>query len=304
MPPTMMKRHASSRAAAIAVALSGLVLLGAAPSQSSVTINYDVLESLPHLKRGKPAPKLRPLAMVRPAPKTDLYVGRVENPPRYTHAVPPAFAVEGRLAHGLDVAAAESGLSEILVPPVVPRALPPKAVPRAPESPAAAPEARPSAVREPSGWTGAVREREVAMAEPPRETPPAPPPAANAKAPRFVNEGVPPVIAWNEHSPLGAVRFAAGGVDVMDIERASLPQLDALAEEFRNSGRRVLLKAFAGGVGDKSHEAHRLALRRGLAVRRYLISKGVPSTKIDVRAVGGATDGGALDRVDVVAAAS
>ena len=90
----------------------------------------------------------------------------------------------------------------------------------------------------------------------------------------------------------------------MDIDRASLPRLDALAEQFRSSGRRILLKAFAGRAGDKSHEAHRLALRRGLAVRRYLISRGVPSTKIDVRAVGGATDGGYLDRVDVVAAAS
>ena len=62
---------------------------------------------------------------------------------------------------------------------------------------------------------------------------------------------------------------------------------------------RVQLEAYGGAPGDKSSDARRLSLKRALAVRQLLIDNGVPSSRIDVRAMGGADDKGPNDRVDV-----
>lgn len=62
---------------------------------------------------------------------------------------------------------------------------------------------------------------------------------------------------------------------------------------------RVQLEAYGGPRGDKSSDSRRLSLKRALVVRELLIEDGVPSEKIDVRAMGGADDSGAADRVDV-----
>jgi outer membrane protein OmpA-like peptidoglycan-associated protein len=61
----------------------------------------------------------------------------------------------------------------------------------------------------------------------------------------------------------------------------------------------VRLAAFSGQPGDASSDAHRLSLARGLAVRTYLVGKGVPVDRVDVLAYGGST-AGAPDRVDVL----
>jgi outer membrane protein OmpA-like peptidoglycan-associated protein len=61
----------------------------------------------------------------------------------------------------------------------------------------------------------------------------------------------------------------------------------------------IQLEAYGGTPGDKSSDARRLALRRALAVRQLLIDDGVPSARIDVRAMGGSEDKGSSDRVDV-----
>ena len=62
---------------------------------------------------------------------------------------------------------------------------------------------------------------------------------------------------------------------------------------------RVELAAYGGPRGDKSSDSRRLSLKRALVIRELLIEDGVPSEKIDVRALGGADDGGSADRVDV-----
>ncbi|HEY5047357.1 MAG TPA: OmpA family protein [Rhizomicrobium sp.] len=61
----------------------------------------------------------------------------------------------------------------------------------------------------------------------------------------------------------------------------------------------IQLEAYGGAPGDKSSDARRLSLRRALAVRQLLIDDGVPSARINVRAMGGADDKGPADRVDV-----
>jgi outer membrane protein OmpA-like peptidoglycan-associated protein len=62
---------------------------------------------------------------------------------------------------------------------------------------------------------------------------------------------------------------------------------------------RVQLQAYGGPRGDKSSDSRRISLKRALVIRELLIEDGVPSEKIDVRAMGGADDSGALDRVDI-----
>lgn len=62
---------------------------------------------------------------------------------------------------------------------------------------------------------------------------------------------------------------------------------------------RIQIVAYGGARGDKSSEARRLSLRRARIIRQLLIDGGVPAERIDVRAMGGTTDGAAADRVDI-----
>ena len=62
---------------------------------------------------------------------------------------------------------------------------------------------------------------------------------------------------------------------------------------------RVQVVAYGGAKGDKSSDARRLSLKRALIIRQLLIDGGVPSGRIDVRAMGGTTDNEPTDRVDI-----
>lgn len=100
------------------------------------------------------------------------------------------------------------------------------------------------------------------------------------------------------------VIFAEGAVDPAPDTIADLRNLASnLTATLKGTGR-VQLEAFGGTAGDKSSDARRLSLKRALAVRALLIEDGVPAERIDVRALGGANDGGAPDRVDVFVHAS
>ena len=85
-----------------------------------------------------------------------------------------------------------------------------------------------------------------------------------------------------------------------DVATALQSLAGKLNDELQAKSGRLLLQAFAGTPGDKSSEARRLSLKRALSVRQLLIDSGIPSEKIDVRAMGGITDGGRPDRVDVI----
>jgi outer membrane protein OmpA-like peptidoglycan-associated protein len=100
------------------------------------------------------------------------------------------------------------------------------------------------------------------------------------------------------------VLFAEGAVDPAPDTISDLRSLaSSLTVTLKGTGR-VQLEAFGGTPGDKSSDARRLSLKRALAVRALLIEDGVPAERIDVRALGGANDGGAPDRVDVFVHAS
>ncbi|MBT3790712.1 MAG: OmpA family protein [Alphaproteobacteria bacterium] len=77
-------------------------------------------------------------------------------------------------------------------------------------------------------------------------------------------------------------------------------RLNNLAAKLADGDDRLQLKSFAGGSGETPSASRRRSLSRALAVRSYLIEKGLRSTRIDVRALGMAADQGPSDRVDVI----
>jgi outer membrane protein OmpA-like peptidoglycan-associated protein len=97
------------------------------------------------------------------------------------------------------------------------------------------------------------------------------------------------------------INFPPGAAEPSaDVASALQTLAPDLTNELQSKSGRLLLQAFAGTPGDKSSEARRLSLKRALSVRQLLIDSGVPSDRIDVRAMGGITDGGKPDRVDVL----
>src|SRR5579885_452550 len=118
----------------------------------------------------------------------------------------------------------------------------------------------------------------------------APPPAATASAATMAAPAL---------SHITVIRFAPGR---SDIPQEGREVLDSLATQLAANARlRLQLVAYASGSGDDAIAARRLSLARAVQMRSYLIAKGVPGVRMDVRALGDRNDnGGPADRVDVV----
>lgn len=129
----------------------------------------------------------------------------------------------------------------------------------------------------------------------------APPPPVDAPQPQ-VTATLPPAglsppaaSAAPTEGVTAALLFAPGAVDLTPDAQA---QLDALIASLTQK-ERVQLKAHASGGPDDA-EVRRVALKRALAARSHLLANGMESTRIDVRALGPAGDGGPDDRLDVI----
>jgi outer membrane protein OmpA-like peptidoglycan-associated protein len=96
------------------------------------------------------------------------------------------------------------------------------------------------------------------------------------------------------------LRFDDGSAQLGAEAKKALDRLAATLND--NPRQRVQLMAFAEGTEDTASQARRLSLSRALAVRTYLIDKGIRSTRMDVRALGATAEQGPLDRVDIVPA--
>lgn len=97
----------------------------------------------------------------------------------------------------------------------------------------------------------------------------------------------------------GSIKFGAGATD---LGAGPQPTLDAIATKLlADESLRVQVIAHATGGADDAMEARRVSLARAVAVRAYLMDKGVRSLRIDVRALGNrADDSPASDQVDLV----
>ena len=153
--------------------------------------------------------------------------------------------------------------------------------------------------------------RTVRPAPPPRmaRTEPPPQPAARIEPPpqRVARVEPPPARTLPQRNPeadsgskRGVVLFAPNASDPSVSALQSAKSLAGdLSAALAESTARVQLLAFGGQHGDKSSDTRRLSLKRALIIRQILIDNGVPSERIDVRAMGGTDDNGPLDRVDV-----
>jgi len=129
-----------------------------------------------------------------------------------------------------------------------------------------------------------------------------PPPAATAPSPAAKIASTPEKPAKKSSlSKQSVIVFPHGatdpGTEAINKLRDVAGTLNSL---MTSSGARVQLEAYGGAPGDKSSDARRLSLKRALVVRQILIEDGVPSERIDVRAMGGIDDNGSPDRVDVL----
>ena len=94
-----------------------------------------------------------------------------------------------------------------------------------------------------------------------------------------------------------SLMFSQGGAK---LSNESKKVLDLLSLTFSKQAKiRMQLLAYAGEPNLTASKARRLSLSRALAVRSYLIKKGVRSTRIDVRALGNKTNLGAPNRVEL-----
>ena len=101
-------------------------------------------------------------------------------------------------------------------------------------------------------------------------------------------------------SNAGRLAFETNSASLSDSARQAL---DALAAQLTGNEQRLTVKAYAAGQSNNASQARRLSLSRALAVRSYLIDKGIRSTRIDVQAMGAPENAnGPADRVDLTLA--
>jgi outer membrane protein OmpA-like peptidoglycan-associated protein len=143
----------------------------------------------------------------------------------------------------------------------------------------------------------------VARSAPPPVAAPALPSVATAApmlpppTPRTAAEAVvAPALAPGR---IGTVAFPKGQIDVPPNEAGLL---DSLALKLAGDARaRLQLVGYASGNADDALAARRISLARAVQLRAYLIQKGVPSVRMDVRALGDRNAGdGPADRVDLL----
>jgi hypothetical protein len=171
---------------------------------------------------------------------------------------------------------------QTLPPEAPPPPPPPKKIAAQKPRPAKTPAADP-------GPAAPVPFQFTALGTPPQNYASQPPSAPQSQAPR-------PPAGYSRRSQ---IIFAAGAPlpapNAIDAIRMLGSDLNSALQ---GGAQKIELQAYGGPRNDKSSDAHRLALKRAIAIRNILIEAGVPSTKIDVKALGGA-NAGPLDRVDV-----
>ena len=151
---------------------------------------------------------------------------------------------------------------------------------------------------------------EVADLPPPAIVPSLPPQTTSLTPPSF-SSNLPSAPAFQAAAPSAHV---PGNKMVLDkslatfafkhgsgnIDASIVPTLDRLAAVLRdNPDARIALYGYADNAGSTPRDARRLSLTRGIAVRTYLASKGIPESRVDIHAEGANTTDMPIDRVDV-----
>ncbi|MBN4016454.1 OmpA family protein [Rhodospirillaceae bacterium AH-315-P19] len=233
-----------------------------------------VAKKAPPLKKTPLAAKKAPL-VAAPKPKI------IQTPPALKKA--PAAVKKAPSAM------AEPGPRILLTPPPPEKAPPPPApivtMPDAPPPPVVLTEPKtppPAALTEPKA--------------PPKKSTASATPAKKAAFEETAK--LPPASAPLEPGKPIQVVFGSESALLSDKAKAKLEKFAVHLKS--NSGLRIQLLAHASGTEEAASQARRLSLSRALVVRSFLIEQGLPSIRIDVRALGNKGSGKPADRVDLV----
>jgi outer membrane protein OmpA-like peptidoglycan-associated protein len=130
--------------------------------------------------------------------------------------------------------------------------------------------------------------------------PEAPPAKAVAAAPQNILPDVPPVPAavTKNTGALYVIPFAADSDEIKLEEQGYLLALVQRLKQEENL--RIAVQGFAPLNNGQEYEARRLSLKRAVGVRQLLMDKGVDATRVNVQALGSATEESLKDRVDIL----
>ncbi len=177
---------------------------------------------------------------------------------------------------------------------------------RSPKPPAAKPPAAKPSAAKPAAKPAKPPPR------PPVAVAPAPPPTAALPPPALPppHPVPPPAIPSRPDAAGDAAKIVGGlritfGHDVSDLNPATEAAIRSLARVIGADANASLnVYAYADGPADDPSTPRRLSLSRALAVRAVLISEGIASTRIYVRALGTSAPSGLppgpADRVDLI----
>ncbi len=257
------------------------VYIGGRQTAPAVEVDLSVLDGRAASRRSQPGlPDLLP-----PDPANGLKA-RAASSTRLTRPQAPAPVPAAVLTPSAQVKAPPPAASSALITPA------PLSAGLTPAGPPAQLVAKPdlTAAAAPKPIVPALADTENTQAPPPFSAP-----QYTAALPAGLTPSVPPVPAAGATA---AILFAPGAVE---LTPEAAVQLDALFASLTQK-QRVQLKAHASGAQDDAG-VRRIALKRALAARSHLLAGGMESTRIDVRALGPAADGGPDDRLDVIVVA-
>ncbi|MGH6954759.1 MAG: OmpA family protein [Alphaproteobacteria bacterium] len=151
----------------------------------------------------------------------------------------------------------------------------------------------------------------TAAKQPPAE--PAPAQASLPPATKPIAPAAPTILPLPEPKTAATPKAAAAAPGdapqvrlLFEGEQTDLPPTaaqalrDVAVRLSQEPGLRLQLLAYAGGGADTANKARRISLSRALSVRSFLLSEGVSSARIDVRALGNSTQETPADRVDLL----
>lgn len=125
------------------------------------------------------------------------------------------------------------------------------------------------------------------------EPPPPPPPVAKPATPAGETTAKAPR-RWTGKSM--TVLFEGTELALSSTVRQ---QLDGVATQAASTTQRLELMSYAGTETQRASDTRRLALQRALAVRAYLMAKGMDGSRIAVRPQGPAAAGERPERIDI-----
>ncbi len=270
--------------------MAGALALGAAPAAAQMYPGQDVIVNPAAI--GGPASNLPPVHL---------------HPPRnMRHRTQPAPQPEQSSVESPAPARQTEQAVSTPPPPTAPAPVPARAAPPPPAK-SASPSAIPFSFGGSEGGAVAPPNNQAAAPAPATRGTTAPVPAtrqATAPAPaesKVASAAPPPKVTPEKGLDKQAdVLFDQNATTLSTTSSARLNDMAfSLKTALAKGADHIELVAYGGNPGDKSSAARRTSLKRALAVREALIVDGVPANRIDVRALGGVTDNGPTDRVDI-----